>query len=787
MPNILSNLIPKKIPLFGIWVVPSILTIILIAGSVGFVSYRNGQQAVNFVTFALREEITHRIVEYLTAVLKTPHQITRENQIELVSGVLNPDNKTAMQTTFLEVVKTFPTISSTYFGSEKGGIIGSGREGDLDSFYIYATENLLPGKFTKFGIDNQGEIQKLLSSVENYDARSRPWYKAAVNAGNAIWSDIYILTTGQDMAIAASRPVYDSENKLLGVTSVDLFLSQVASFLKFVKVSENGLTFIIERNGLLVASSTDEKPFLTNPQTDKLVRLSAEQSQTKLIRSAALFLEKQYTNFNDIPDHNLDLNYFLEGQRVFLQITPLKDAYGINWLIVVVLPEADFMGQINDTNRSTGIIIFGSVIGTIILSVITGGLIAHRIYNISEAAEALAAGKWNKALASSSRINELNILSRSFNRMSEQLHDSLMDLTNEIEERKAVEESLRESEDRYRTLVENVPTGVFRADRTGYFQAVNPALTRLLKIDPNQDFHQYSLQEVFADSREYQTFINQVILEGTNIQGEFKFVKTSGEHFWAEITARALSDHPKSSLPNPSRVKIIDGVLDDITDRKASEELTQKSLREKEVLLQELYHRTKNNMQVINSLLVMQANEVEDERINWIFQNMQNRIFAMSLVHEKLYKSQDLSSINLHDYVEDLARQLIFSYRLSSNEVALNLDVEEIAVTLDVAVPCGLILNELITNALKYAFPNQKKGLICINIRRTEDGFIEMMIKDDGIGIPNKAAFDTNRKMGLATVFSIAEHQLRGNVHIETEKGLKWIIRFPDNPYNARV
>ncbi len=781
MTNLLARLLPKKIPLFGIWVIPSILTIILIAGLVGYVSYLNGQRAVNMVSYELRGEITHRITEYLTGVLKTPHQITRENQIDLISGVLNLDTPAALQATFLEVVKTFPTISSSYFGSVKGGIVGSGREGAQNSLYVYSTANLLPGMFTKYSVDELGNIQKLLSSVENYDARTRPWYKAAVAAGSDTWSDIYILTTGQDMAIAASRPVFDKNGQLIGVTSVDLFLSQVASFLKVVNVSENGQSFIIERNGLLVASSTDEMPFTTNPETNKLVRLPAEESKSELIRGAAFFLKQQFTSFASIPNQNFDLNFSQNGQKIFLQITPLKDIQGIDWLIVVVLPEDDFMGQINANNRLTGLIILGAVIFTSILSILSGGLIARRIFRISEAAEALAAGKWSKALTSSSRINEFNILSSSFNRMSDQLHDSLINLTKEIEERIT-------AEDRFRTLVENVPLGVFRTSQDGSFIAVNPALIRLLQFEDVENFRQYSLQAVFANPDEYQAFIRQVKLDGKSIKGEFKFKKTHGDHFWAEITARAIldesdADHEVTSLA----VRFIDGVLDDISDRKAADEFIKKSLREKEVLLQELYHRTKNNMQVINSLLIMQANEVEDERINWIFQNMQNRIFAMSLVHEKLYKSQDLSSINLSDYVNDLANQLIFSYRTAAGNVALNLNVESIAVTLDVAVPCGLILNELITNALKYAFPNQADGSIRIYIRRTDDGYIEMHIADNGIGIPNKHEFDANRKMGLATVFSIAEHQLRGSVRIESKKGLEWLIRFPDHPYSARV
>ncbi len=785
-----EKLLSKKLPLSAVLIAPFAVLTILIVSLVGYISYINGEQAVNQIAYQLRGEITERIHDHLIYLLTIPQQITAASQNAVLLDHERSNDMQELQDYFLNVVKAYPVISSAYFGNTQGGLVGSNREGAGNDYYVYHTENLQVGRFSKYSLDDQGRARNLVASVPNFDARTRPWYQAAVMKQGAVWSSIYILSTGQDMAIAASRPVYDAQGAMLGVTAVDLFLSQLDSFLNSIYFSPNGKSFIIERSGLLVAASTGEQPFIQEPGSSKLVRIAASDSQNPVIRQAARFLEQRSGGFDGLPTHNEDLRFTADGQRIFLQLTPLQNDYGIDWIVVVVLPEADFMAQINANNRATGLIILLSLILGLGLSILFGRMIAQRIYRVSAATQALANGNWEEALASSSRIDEINTLSQSYNQMARQLHDLLDNLKKEIEERRHAEHSLAESEDRYRTLVENVPVGVFRAAPVGVLEAANPALLRLLHLEDEPGLPDRPMNAWFAHSQEYDSFIEKVLHAPYHAKGEFRLLRAGGESFWGAITAQAVfqeTENEAGQASLASELKHIDGVLEDISERKAVQDLTQRSLQEKETLLKELYHRTKNNMQVINSLLQMQTSEEDNEHVHWVFQNMQNRIHAMSLVHEKLYTSHNLTSIDLKDYVEDLAHHLVASYRFPTHSIELELQIEPISLPLDLAIPIGLVLNELITNALKYAFPDSRDGQIWVSIRRSANQHIEMRVTDNGVGIPASAVARNARKMGLSTVFSIVEHQLQGRVRVISTPGAQWLIDFPEQIYTPRL
>lgn len=217
-------------------------------------------------------------------------------------------------------------------------------------------------------------------------------------------------------------------------------------------------------------------------------------------------------------------------------------------------------------------------------------------------------------------------------------------------------------------------------------------------------------------------------------------------------------------------------------ERKVSERTLQleTSLREQETLLRELYHRTKNNMQVIISLLDLQAARIQNPRVIEIFNDTKSRIRSMAIVHEKLYRSRDLSKVDLKGYIEELALPILRTYQPERREISLKLDVEDIGLSINVVTPLGLILNELISNSMKYAFPDSLGGEIQIRVHRVEDREIELVYSDNGIGLPPGFDIRKARSLGMKLVHSLATIQLQGQflVHSEPGRGVEFILRF---------
>lgn len=225
----------------------------------------------------------------------------------------------------------------------------------------------------------------------------------------------------------------------------------------------------------------------------------------------------------------------------------------------------------------------------------------------------------------------------------------------------------------------------------------------------------------------------------------------------------------------------------EINKRKNTELQLEKSLEEKTLLLRELYHRTKNNMQVILSMLKIQSHISNDPRITVIFNDISNKIHAMSMVHQKLYEAEDLSHIELKEYIKDIARHIIFSYNSVNDKIELHYDLEDLKITIDKAVPLGLVLTELISNAFKHAFPNGRQGAITIDLYSVPQNKIILEISNNGVKVKNDNIREI-RGMGLENVFTIVEYQLRGSIDWETNNGLKWKITLDkDSETNNRL
>lgn len=350
----------------------------------------------------------------------------------------------------------------------------------------------------------------------------------------------------------------------------------------------------------------------------------------------------------------------------------------------------------------------------------------------------------------------------------------------EISERQRIEEALRESEQRFRAAFHQAAVGIAHVGIDGKWLLVNQRLCDILSYTP-QELQARTFQDItYPDDLEADLKYVDQMLTG-NIQTysiEKRYLRKDNSLVWANLTVslvREISGVPKYFI----------AVIEDISEqqaalceRKRSEEQLQASLLEKEVLLKEVYHRVKNNLQVISSLLNLQSEYIKDKQDVEIFQQSQQRIASMALIHEKMYQSPDLAKINLREYVEDLVASLFTSYEINASAIALNISIEEhILLGLDTAIPCGLIIHELVTNSLKYAFPTGRSGEISIEIKEMATGEILLNIKDNGIGLPSNLNFTDVASLGWQLVDALA-HQISGTININSDRGVEFQIKF---------
>lgn len=201
------------------------------------------------------------------------------------------------------------------------------------------------------------------------------------------------------------------------------------------------------------------------------------------------------------------------------------------------------------------------------------------------------------------------------------------------------------------------------------------------------------------------------------------------------------------------------------------------ALAEKEVLLKEVHHRVKNNLQIVSSLLQLQSQTLKDPEAIKVLRESQNRIESISLIHKNLYTSANIGQIDVADYISNLAASLLISYQICSDRITLETDIDSVNLNVDQAIACGLVINELISNALKHAFPNQQVGTISIALRNINNS-IEMTIQDNGIGLPDNLDWTNTDSLGLSLVYDLVTEQLEGNITLERNHGTGFKIKF---------
>lgn len=211
--------------------------------------------------------------------------------------------------------------------------------------------------------------------------------------------------------------------------------------------------------------------------------------------------------------------------------------------------------------------------------------------------------------------------------------------------------------------------------------------------------------------------------------------------------------------------------------RRTAEENLRRSLAEKEILLKEVHHRVKNNMQIISSILKMQERQVKDDKLKTVLEESQNRIRSMALIHENLYRNENLANIKFSNYVKSLAGNLSRSFSDKQGKVRFEYDIEDVFLPLDIGIPCGLIINELISNSFKYAFENREKGTIGISLKHINDKRFELLVRDDGVGIDKDIDITNTKSLGMKIVTNLVT-QIDGDLSYETNNGTKFNIKF---------
>jgi two-component sensor histidine kinase len=252
---------------------------------------------------------------------------------------------------------------------------------------------------------------------------------------------------------------------------------------------------------------------------------------------------------------------------------------------------------------------------------------------------------------------------------------------------------------------------------------------------------------------------------------ENRVIDANGLTHWMEFVNRAFFT-PAGTL------REIQSVGRDISERKLAEEQLLASLKEKEVLLKEIHHRVKNNLQIVSTLLDLQGAQTGDLEAVGMFQESRGRVRSMALIHERLYRSDNLAQVNIREYIERLAEDLYQSYRSSSGEIEFVVSAERALFPLDVAIPCGLLLNELLTNCLKHAFPACRDGTVTIDLWRGSNNTCVLTVKDDGAGFPDSIDFRNTSSFGLQLVNMLVE-QLDGRIQLRANEGTCFTITFP--------
>lgn len=552
------------IPLRWVLIVPFILQAVGIVALVGYLSYRSGQQTVSDLAEQLMVEVGDRTTLYLEKTLEIPHLINKLNADAIRLGTIpgfESINIATLEQVFLQQIKRFPTIGTIAIGNERGGMVGSAHnKSDLS---VYRTQGFARGIFSISYMDAVGKRTPALLISKNYDVRKRDWYQIPKQAGQATWSPIYqLIAPAPLLSVSAGLPFYDQSGKFQGVLATDIILDNFNQFLAKLKVGKSGQVLIIERSGLLVASSTNQ-PLLT-PQAGKLERVRAIESANPLIQNTMSQIA-QSLNLETLNTAQ-QLVIRQENTHQFVRVIPFRDRLGLDWLIVIVVPESDFTTQIQQNIRTTILLSLLALAGAIAFGIGISNRVTTRISRLDQASREFAKGNLAYPIAqplpTDSFITEVQGLTQSFNQMAEQLQ--------QLFQTKVESEANRQSEARFQQLAAAVPGMIYtltrHPDGSLGFEYVSSASRTIIELEPEQVLEDYNhlIAQIHPDDRSfYDEASARSIASMEAFSLSFRNITPSGKIKWLEASSRPLHNANGSITWY--------GILLDVSERKRAE------------------------------------------------------------------------------------------------------------------------------------------------------------------------------------------------------------------------
>ncbi|MEG4321752.1 MULTISPECIES: ATP-binding protein [unclassified Microcoleus] len=460
----------KKAPLRTVLIVPFVVQIVATVGLVGYLSYKNGEKAVDNLANQLAVQIGDRVTHYLDTYLSVPHFINRINADAVRQKTINLQDLRQLERYLFFQLKQFDSPTTIIFGSKRGDFVGSDRT--IRQELIMRSDELDRGIINMYVPDSLGNKTKLYKTFRQPDATKRPWYKAAASAGKSTWSKIFTVGGNIDLVINGNRPIYDETTKeLLGVFSVNLNITKIGDFLDSIKISKSAKIFIVERSGLLVANSGPDNPYTSIDQ--QFNRLKSTESPDVAIRATGRYLSARFGSFAQIQDIQR-LEFKIDGKRQLLKVVPYRDNFGLDWLIAIVIPESDFMAEIDANNFTTIILCATALTGAIVVGILTAKWITEPLLQLNTAAKALANNEGDSNVEID-RADEVGQLANSFNHMADKLQFAFKSL-------QSLNAALTDSESRMKQILEAMPVGVSVHDSTGQLIYINQIARQLVGI-----------------------------------------------------------------------------------------------------------------------------------------------------------------------------------------------------------------------------------------------------------------------------------------------------------------